>query len=104
MLDVREGPGRWFILAALLVGMVAFANWADRPRRERLDNVEQALAAGGFERADVSPTQSPTNMSRCKVGQMRNRGYAYAWRTEEARGVFCLPIDGRPSHIIVDAS
>ncbi len=40
-------------------------------------------------------------MSECGVGQVKNRGYAYAWTSSHGDGVYCYPLDGRPQRIIV---
>jgi hypothetical protein len=69
--------------------------------------IEQAIAKAlsGLVRypdAQLNRGQVPSQMSRCGVGQIRNKGYAYAWETEAHRGIFCLPVDGRPSRILVD--
>jgi hypothetical protein len=74
------------------------------PNKTRLDAARQGLADAGFAGAHIERGQTPSNMARCDVGQIRKRGSAYAWSTPTAEGVFCLPEDGRPSRVIVNHS
>ena len=93
---------RWVLMLLGLAAIVAWTGISNRPFEERLDRARQSLAEAGFPNARVQRGQSPTNLSRCHVGQLRNRGYAYAWTAGEARGLLCLPVDGRPTQINVD--
>lgn len=85
-----------------LAAAVTLVGIANSPGEKRLDRARQSLAQAGFPDARVQRGQSPTNMSRCHVGQLRNPGYAYAWVAGEARGLLCMPVDGRHTQIIVD--
>ena len=83
-------------------GAVSVAGLLNNPNKKRLEAVRHGIAEAGFPGADVERGQVPSNMARCDVGQIRKRGSAYAWSTPTAKGLFCLPQDGRPSRIIVD--
>lgn len=72
------------------------------PSDKRLEAARQALAEAGFVDAELARGQSPSEMSKCEVGQVWKRGYAYAWQTASAKGIFCMRLDGRPDRIIVD--
>lgn len=108
-MDVTSGvggaprPWPWIAaMAGVLVLMLGFVGLASRPGDARLSLARSALAEAGFVDAQISRGQSPSEMSKCEVGQVWKRGYAYAWRTESANGIFCMRIDGRPNRIIVD--
>lgn len=89
-------------MPVVLVVMTLLVNVLNRPGAERLDTARRALAHAGYPDAELNRGQVPSQMSRCGVGQIQNKGYAYAWETEAHRGIFCLPVDGRPSSILVD--
>jgi hypothetical protein len=93
---------RLTLVLLALAALAAFIGMGNRPGEERLDLTRRSLADAGFPNAQVQRGQSPTNMSRCEVGQWRKRGYAYSWTAGSARGLFCLRLDGRPTRIIVD--
>lgn len=83
-------------------GAVVISGSLNNPNKKRLEAARQGLTDAGFPGADVQRGQVPSNMARCDVGQIRKRGFAYAWSTSTAKGLFCLPEDGRPSRVIVD--
>ena len=95
-------PIRWIGAALAGVGLVYLVGVLNAPSDKRLKSARQALAEAGFVDAQLSRGQSPSDMSTCEVGQIWKRGYAYAWRTESAKGIFCMRLDGRPNRIIVD--
>lgn len=90
----------WFLLCLLIV--LAIGYFGPRPNRDRVEAAEAALEQAGYHGARASWQQQPKNMHRCDVGQIKNRGYAYAWETETESGVYCYPIDGRPHRIILN--
>jgi len=96
----RPWKWAWFFLSLPIV--FALIYMGQRPERIRLEAAEAALEQAGYFGANASRHQSPQNMQRCGVGQIRNKGRAYAWETATQRGVFCYPMDGRPQRIIVD--
>jgi hypothetical protein len=90
----------WFFLSLpIIFGLIYLGQ---RPERIRVEAAEAALEQAGYFGANASRYQSPKNMQRCGVGQIRNKGRAYAWETATQRGIFCYPMDGRPQRIIVD--
>lgn len=93
---------RWALMLVVLAALATWTAVANRPGEERQKRARQSLAEAGFPNARLQRGQEQRNMSRCHVGQLRRRGYASAWTTGSARGLFCLPADGRPTRIIID--
>lgn len=88
------------MLALALVAVAAQAcgpNAQDRRRTE----AREAVRAAGFGDVQFQRGQSPTLLSLCKVGQTRNRGWAFHWRAQEATGLYCARDDGRADKIIL---
>lgn len=90
----------WVVI--LLLGSCTILVIGNRSGWQRLEEVRRELAGAGFDDAHVARSQTTNNMGRCRVGQVQNRGYAYSWTAGSRRGVFCLPIDGRPNQILID--
>ena len=90
------------VMAGLAILIIGFVGLMNRSGEGRLKIARAALAEAGFGGATVLRGQSPRNMSRCEVGQVRRRGYAYEWSTDNAGGLFCLRVDGRPNRIMLD--
>ncbi|MNE01654.1 hypothetical protein D3C87_320340 [compost metagenome] len=90
----------WTVLCILIV--FALGYFGPRPNRDRVETALVALEQAGYHGASANRYQSPGNMHRCGVGQIKNRGYAYAWETATQSGVFCYPTDGRPQRILLD--
>ena len=93
---------RWIAITVGIVVALTLAYVLNRPGMMRLETVRRHLAEAGHQNARVNRAQIPANMQRCAVGQIRNKGYAYAWETDANSGVFCLRQDGRPSSVIRD--
>ena len=93
---------RWIGLLAIFLALIPVVSYLNRPNAQRRETARSALADSGYPGARVFPAQRVANMARCQVGQVRNKGYAYAWETDSHSGVFCLPEDGRPSRILLD--
>ncbi len=104
MLTRLEMP-QWVRILWLLIlvpGSCTIFAVGNRPGWQRLEQARSELAGAGFHDANVERGQTTDNMVRCKVGQVQNRGYAYSWTAGDRRGVFCLPVDGRPTQILID--
>lgn len=86
----------------MLVASYILVQVLNQPRMERLRAAREALAEAGYPGARVNRAQVTSQMVRCEVGQIRNRGYAYAWSNDRHSGLYCLRLDGRPNRIIVD--
>lgn len=95
-------PIPWIGAALAGVGLLCLVGVLSAPSDKRLHSARQALAEAGFVDAQLSRGQSPSELSKCEVGQVWKRGYAFAWQTEGAKGIFCMRLDGRPNRIIVD--
>lgn len=95
-------PTRWIGAALAGAGLVYLVGVLNAPSDKRLDSARQALAEAGFVHAELARGQSHSEMSKCEVGQVWKRGYAYAWQTESAKGIVCMRLDGRPNRIIVE--
>jgi hypothetical protein len=93
---------RWIAIPVGIAVAITLAYILNHPGMMRLETVRRDLAEAGYPNARVSRAQIPTNMQRCEVGQIRNKGYAYAWETDAHSGVFCLRQDGRSSSVIRD--
>lgn len=96
---VRAVIGTVFALLAAAMGVYSYLT-DDRAAKVRL--AREALWAAGYVDVEIDWEQNPRELSRCAVGQIRNKGRAYAWRTPTARGLYCAPEDGRPHRIIVE--
>lgn len=93
---------RWLAPLLLLPVVAALTMILNQPRAERLDAAREALAGAGYPDARLNHGQRVSEMTRCEVGQLKRKGYAFAWRNETHRGLYCLRLDGRPNRIIVD--
>ena len=93
---------RWLGLLLLVPIVLALVMVLNQPRTERLNAAREALAEAGYPDARLIPAQTPSQLSRCEVGQIKRHGYAFAWRNAEHNGLYCLRQDGRPNRIIVD--
>lgn len=91
---------RRVLIALALVAVVAQACGPNAQDRRRAQ-AREAVRAAGFADAQFQRGQSPTQLSLCKVGQTRNRGWAFHWRTEEASGLYCARDDGRADEILL---
>jgi len=90
----------WFFLSLPITYAINYL--ALRPSQARVEAAEAVLEQAGYLNAKVNRSQSPKNMYRCDVGQIKNKGYAYAWETATQSGVFCYPMDGRPKRILLN--
>lgn len=100
-----SGPRRlshWLGPLLLVPVVLALVMVLNQPRTERLNAAREALAEAGYPDARLNHVQTTSQMTRCEVGQIKGRGYAYAWRNAEHNGLYCLRQDGRPNRIIVD--
>ncbi|PLR21385.1 hypothetical protein SGCZBJ_20510 [Caulobacter zeae] len=90
-------------LALSVLVLVAFTVQACGPDTQdrRRTQAREAVRAAGFTDAQFQRGQSPSLLSLCKVGQTRNRGLAFHWRTEEASGLYCARDDGRADEILL---
>lgn len=87
---------------AIFLALVPLVSWLNRPNLQRLETARQVLAEAGYPNARLSGSQQVSNMARCQVGQVFNKGRAYRWDTKAHGGVICLPEDGRPPRILLD--
>lgn len=98
----RRTLSRWITIPVGLAVAILLVYVLNQPGRTRLEIAQRDLAEAGYPNARVNRAQIPTNMQRCGVGQIRNKGYAYAWDTDAHSGVFCLRQNGGPSSVIRD--
>ena len=101
-LDRLRRTPRWLGMLVILPLALLAATVLNKPSQDRLRDAREQLADAGYPEARVGRTQRVDNMHRCEVGQIRRRGYAYAWRNDDHEGLFCLRLDGRPNRIILD--
>ncbi len=99
---VRWTLSRWITLPIGMAVAIPLVYILNQPSRIKFQIADRELAAAGYPDARVNRAQMPSNMHRCGVGQIRNKGSAYAWETDTHSGVFCLPDDGHRSTIIVN--
>ena len=98
----RRAVSPWITVPVGIAVIVPLAYFLNQPARTRLDAARRDLAEAGYPDARVNRAQTPSNMRRCGVGQIRNKGYAYDWKTDAHSGVFCQPEDGRPVSVLLD--
>lgn len=98
----RRAVSPWIAIPLGIAVAIVLSHFLNQPVRTRLDAARRDLAKAGYPDARVNRAQTPSNMRRCGVGQIRNKGYAYAWEADVHSGVFCQPEDGRPVSILLD--